>query len=195
LKLRSVKSPRGILLAAGASSRFGANKLMHPMKDGTPLALASARNLLVALPGSLAVVRPGRPELEALLREAGCEVTVCERADEGMGLSLAHAIGASRDAPGWVVALADMPYIRPATIKLVAQAVQEAALIATPVLGEARGHPVGFSAALREELLGLQGDEGARSVLKRHVEEVRRLPVDDPGILRDIDTPADLSQR
>ena len=185
--------PRGILLAAGASSRFGANKLLHPLPDGTPIAIASARTLLAALPGALAVVRPGSEPLQKLLREAGCEVTVCPRAEEGMGLSLAHAVAASGTAGGWVVALADMPFIRPDTITAVAARLEAGALIAAPVLCGERGHPVGLSAALREELLVLQGDEGARSVLKRHAVSIQLVEVDDAGIHRDVDTPGDLN--
>ena len=190
-------SCRGILLAAGASSRFdidrrGANKLLHALPDGQPIAAASARHLNAVLPGSLAVVRPGRPDLEALLREAGCEVTVCARAEEGMGYSLAHAVAHSAGAQGWVVALADMPFLRPATIALVAAAVAEGAVLAVPSLGGRRGHPVGFAASLREELLALEGDEGARRVLQGHAAALRLLEVDDPGIHRDVDTPRDL---
>ena len=185
--------PRGILLAAGASSRFGANKLLHPLPDGTPIAIASARNLLAALPGSLAVVRPGSEALEKLLLEAGCEVTVCPRAEEGMGLSLAHAIAASANVSGWVVALADMPFLRPDTIGAVATRLEAGALIAAPALRGGRGHPVGLSAALREDLLALQGDEGARSVLKRHAASIQLVEVDDAGIHRDVDTPGDLN--
>ena len=48
---------QAILLAAGRSSRFGGNKLLHPLADGTPVALAAARNLVAALPGALAVVK------------------------------------------------------------------------------------------------------------------------------------------
>lgn len=187
-----MKSPRGILLAAGASSRFGANKLLHPLADGTPIALASARTLLAALPGSLAVVRPGSEVLQSLLREAGCEVTVCPRAEEGMGLSLAHAVAASGDTQGWVVALADMPFLQASTINAVAECIAAGALIAAPVLRGERGHPVGLSVALRQELLALQGDEGARSLLRRHAASVQLVEVDDAGIHRDVDTPGDL---
>lgn len=200
---------RGILLAAGASRRFGGNKLLHPLSDvggpgeGQPLALASARKLLAVLPHTLAVVRPGSDELQAALASAGCEVSVCARADEGMGCSLAHAIAQSRDADAWVVALADMPYIAPSSIEAVVAALQEGALIALPVHQGQRGHPAGFSAALRDELLALDGDEGARRIVQKHLKSpsggadagLRLIPVDDRGILRDIDTRDDLLPR
>jgi molybdenum cofactor cytidylyltransferase len=55
-----------------------------------------------------------------------------------------------------------------------------------------RGHPVGFAASCRDELLGLTGDAGARGVLQRHAAEVVAVEVDDPGILQDVDTAQDL---
>jgi molybdenum cofactor cytidylyltransferase len=184
--------PRGILLAAGASSRFGANKLLQPLPDGTPIALASARNLLQALPGALAVLRPGSEVLQGLLLEAGCQVSVCPDAELGMGHSLAHAVAASAEARGWVVALADMPYIRPQTTGAIADKVEQGALIVAPAYCGKRGHPVGFAAMLRSEMLALRGDEGARGVVQRHAASLQLIEVDDPGVLRDIDRPADL---
>ena len=190
---------RGILLAAGSSSRFGANKLMHPLPagphQGLPMAVASARHLAEALPNPIAVVRPGVPELEAALREAGCEVVVCPNAEEGMGASLAYAIAAARDAYGWVVALADMPYLRPETITTVAKWVGDGAVIAAPFYEGRRGHPVGMTEWVREELLALRGDEGARRILQKHAGSIQKIPVDDPGVLQDIDTPEDLGDR
>lgn len=183
---------RGILLAAGASVRFGANKLLQQLPDGTPVAVASARNLVAVLPDTVAVVRPGSAELEALLREAGCEVVVCECAFEGMGYSLSHAVAASGDVKGWVVTLADMPFIKPETLRSVADAVTHGALIAAPSLNGERGHPVGLAASLREELEAITGDEGARRVLKKHVNSIQLIPTDDAGVLRDIDRPEDM---
>ena len=85
----------GILLAAGSATRFGSDKLLYPLPDGQPIAVASARNLIAAVPRVIAVVRPHAPELEDALRAAGAEVTVCERAAEGMGVTLAHAVRAA----------------------------------------------------------------------------------------------------
>jgi len=181
----------GILLAAGAGSRFGGGKLLHPL-DGVAIGVRSARNLMAAGLTVLAVVRPGSEELRRLLEAAGCTVTECANASEGMGASLAHAVAQVGDAAGWVVALADMPRIRPPTIQGVADAVRAGAPIAAPEFRGERGHPVGFGAALRDELLACRGDEGARSVLKRHHAEIRLMPVDDPGVLFDIDRREDV---
>jgi len=186
-------APIGILLAAGFSRRFGAtDKLLHPLPDGRPIALAAAHNLVQALPVSIAVVQPDNPRLAQLLQAAGLQVTPC--ASAGMADSLAAAVRACNRFPnvsGYVVALADMPYLRPQTIVAVADGLQQAPICA-PVYEGQRGHPVAFAAALRDELLALHGDEGARSVLQRYREQVRLLDCTDPGVLADIDTPADL---
>lgn len=183
----------GILLAGGSATRFGADKLLHPLADGTPIAVASARNLIAAVPRVVAVVRPGAAELERVLRAAGAEVTVCQRAAEGMGATLAHAVRATGAADGWVVALADMPFIRPETIRRVAAAIEGGAAIAAPDYRGSRGHPVGFTGTFRAALEHLAGDAGAREIVRGNASAVVRVEVDDPGVVRDIDTPADLA--
>lgn len=181
----------GILLAAGAGSRFGGGKLLHPL-EGVAIGVRSARNMLTAGLPVTAVVRPGSEELTRLLQAAGVAVTICENAADGMGVSLAHVIGQTRDAAGWVVALADMPRIRPATLVQIADTVRAGALLAAPAYQGERGHPVGFGAALRDELLACGGDEGARSVIKRHHADMRLLATDDPGVIFDIDRREDV---
>ncbi len=181
----------GILLAAGAGSRFGGGKLLHPL-DGVAIGVRAVRHLLAAGLPVTAVVRPGSDELVRLLQGEGVAVTVCANAADGMGVSLAHGIAQTRNAQGWVVALADMPRLRPATIQQVADAVRGGALIAAPAYQGERGHPVGFGAALRDELLACHGDEGARAVIKRHHADIRLLPTDDPGVIFDIDRREDV---
>jgi molybdenum cofactor cytidylyltransferase len=182
----------GILLAAGSSRRFGADKLLQPLPDGTPIAVASLCNLRQAIPQVIAVVRPGH-KLAKLLGASGAEVTVCERADEGMGVSLAHAVRVAPGAASWIVALADMPFIRPETIQLVAARLDSGALLVAPAWRGERGHPVGFAARFRDELSVLTGDAGARELLRSHRDELDLVECSDPGVLRDIDTPADLA--
>ncbi len=182
----------GILLAAGAATRFGGGKLLHALADGTPLCIAAARNLLTALPDVLAVVRPGDDELARLLKAAGCEVTICADAVRGMGCSLAHAIGMRRDAAAWIVALADMPALKAATISSVARALEGGAVLAAPAYQGARGHPVGIGSRFREDLIKLDGDAGARDIVAAHRSEIVLIDCDDPGVLLDIDRPEDL---
>ena len=160
---------RGVLLAAGYSKRFGSNKLLHPLpagkpEAGVPIALASARHFVEALPDSVAVIRPRAQRLGKLLRDAGCNTVVCKNAAEGMGVSLAEGVRAAEDAHGWVVALADMPYLRPETVRVIAQALADGAAIAAPAYRGERGHPVGFARRFKDELTALRGEIGRAHV-------------------------------
>ena len=182
----------GILLAAGSSRRFGSNKLLAPLADGTPLAAAAARQLNAAVPEAVAVLRPGDAELAAVLAAQGLRIVECAQAEYGMGHSLAAGVAAAGTADAWLIALADMPAIKDSTLAvLVAQLAAGSALVA-PFHNGQRGHPVGFASGLRTELLSLTGDTGAREILVRHAPSLTRLDVDDPGILIDVDTPRDL---
>jgi len=190
---------RGILLAAGYSKRFGSNKLLQALPEGvpeagTPIGLAAARHFIEALPETVAVVGPRAQKLGKLLRDAGCTTVVCKNAGEGMGTSLAAGVRATSDANGWIVALADMPFIRPDTIRIVAKALREGAAIAAPSFRGERGHPVGFTRRFYDELALLHGDHGARELLQQHCDRVTLYEVDDPGVLRDIDKPSDLER-
>jgi molybdenum cofactor cytidylyltransferase len=187
---------RGILLAAGYSKRFGSNKLLQALPAGapdagTPIGLAAARHLLEALPESIAVVRPRAQRLGKMLRDAGCNTVVCKNASDGMGTSLAAGVRAASEADGWVVALADMPFLQPETVRVIAKALSEGAAIAAPAYRGERGHPVGFARRFLDELSALHGDQGARLLLQRP-DCVTLYEVDDPGVLRDIDRPSDL---
>ena len=187
----------GILLAAGFSRRFGAaDKLLQLLPDGRPIAVASAESLIQGVPDCIAVLRPENKKLARLLKNTGLEVIFCHEHDQEMADSLVTAIQASGNSAsakdGFIIALADMPYIQAATISAVAAKVIAGASIVIPTYQNQRGHPIGFAAKFRDDLENLQGDEGARSIIKRYPNEVALLACEDAGILQDIDTAADL---
>jgi len=184
-----------VLLAAGYGKRFGGDKLLHPLEDGIAIAAHAARNLLAVTPEVVAVVHWGDFPLYEILEQEGCQVTMFRDAARGMGASLAHGIGQVKAAGGWVVALADMPRIRPDTIGKVIAELGQGALMAAPSYKGERGHPVGFGAQLRDELLALEGDQGARAVLERHRAALKLVECDDPGALFDIDRKSDLAAK
>jgi molybdenum cofactor cytidylyltransferase len=109
-----------------------------------------------------------------------------------MGVSLACGVMEAADADGWVIALADMPWIAPATIVAVADALKAGADIAAAAYQGRRAHPVGFARRHFAALSALTGDDGARSVVGAHLERLRMIHVDDDGVVRDVDTVADL---
>ncbi|KFG95623.1 molybdopterin-guanine dinucleotide biosynthesis protein MobA [Burkholderia paludis] len=185
----------GVLLAGGLGQRFDPSgvhsKLLALLPDGTPVAVAAARHLAAATANVIAVVRPGAEKLAMLLNDAGCHVVYAPDALRGMGASLAAGVRATPEANGWLVALGDMPWIAASTYEAVTRALDDAdASIIAPAHRGVRGHPVGFAAHHFDALAALDGDTGARALFAGA--PVRLLDVDDPGILRDIDTPADL---
>lgn len=201
----SARAVYGILLAGGTGSRFaaqadGQDKLLASMHDGRVVLQASALALLSALPHVVAVVPPHRHARASLLRELGCTVVSAPESAAGLGASLAaaarHILSISPAAEtdpaalGVVVALGDMPWVPPAVIAAVAQALA-GHRAAAPVHEGQRGHPVGFGWDLLPALAALQGDVGARTVLA--CESVHEIAVHAPGVLRDVDLPADLA--
>ncbi len=183
----------GLLLAAGQGRRFGADKLRQPLADGTPVAVAAARGLKAACADCITVLRPEQDELARLIEAEGLTVIRSAAALDGMGHSLAAGVAASPDADGWLVALADMPRIQVDTLCSVADSIASGAALAAPTYAGQRGHPVGFAARWRDALLALEGDEGARSIIRRNAGLLHAIGTDDPGVLQDVDTPADLA--
>ena len=193
----------GLLLASGFGRRFDAggrrNKLLARLPDGQTLVAASARALCSALE-HVAVVVPARGTLlEAALSDLPVRLIRNNRAKEGMGASIAVGIAALRSefpkARGWLIALGDMPFVAPRTIRLVADGLADPARpVDTPIVAAAydgrRGHPVAFDRALGDALCALDGDVGASPLLTSN--GVRLVECGDAGVLRDVDTPADL---
>ena len=181
------------MLAAGSASRFGSDKLRHELPHGVSIAVQSARHLKLEIARVVAVVRPDSSELVTNLKQEGCEVVVCDNAAEGMGASLACAARAAGEADGYLIALADMPFLRRTTIAAVREALVAGAPLAAPYFRARRGHPVGLSRRFFQELLALRGDEGAKRVIAANEKQMVKIPVGDPGALRDIDRPEDLA--
>jgi molybdenum cofactor cytidylyltransferase len=182
----------GLLLAAGQSKRFGGNKRLHRLDDGTPMVLASALQLHAALADSIAVVDDIDSEVARLLAQAGLQLVGNPHTAGGVGTSIACGVAASLSAGGWVIALGDMPYIPQTVVQAVAASLARGADIVAPVYRGQRGHPVGFSARHAPALLRLHADAGARSIIAAHRDSLELIEVQHRGVLMDIDTCADL---
>lgn len=184
----------GILLAAGQSIRFGNNKLLQHLPAGTPLITQAVRNMCAALEKVVVVVPPQHATLANVLEGETIELAVNTAAHDGMGASLACGVAACLEADGWIIGLADMPWIDPATIHQVAMALREGRSLVAPRYQDQRGHPVGFHHRFGAELVKLRGDKGARAIVQQHATELHLIDVNDPGILLDVDTSADLTR-
>lgn len=185
----------GILLAAGAGTRFGGDKGLATLPNGTAMAIQSAANLQRVVGDVLCVVRAEDARLQELFKAAGFETVICDDAVLGMSASLRAGVLASSQASGWLIALADMPLISEETYSGIIKQVdnQSALQIVVPVFEEQDGHPVYFSASFRGDLLALQGDKGAKKLLRQYPESVCRIIVSDSGVLQDFDTPVAFS--
>lgn len=165
---------------------------MHALADDTPMVVKAFQNVSRVLNEVVAVVPDEDGDLARLLSAEGGRVIPCYRAALGMGASIACGVAASADSDGWVIALGDMPFLKAKSIQLVVDALRNGALLAAPEYRGKRGHPVGFGGACRDDLLHLRGDLGARRLLETNADQVMCIAVDDPGILIDVDTPADI---
>jgi molybdenum cofactor cytidylyltransferase len=185
-----------IVLAAGRGSRFagGGHKLVQPLGAGSVL----GQTLVNAIESRLPVIVVAT---EALAAEASHwvarrdvvvvpEVGSAGGSHLGMGYSIAAGVAGRPEAGGWLVLPGDMPLVKPSTLVKVAAGLGQHAVVFAQYRGR-RGHPVAFAAELFSDLVQLSGDEGARRVMARYPSF--GVEVDDPGVLVDVDTEADLA--
>ncbi len=181
-----------IVPAAGRSERMGKNnKLLLPLGRRAVL----ERVVMAALgtdPLEVIVVTGAeRERVESALAPYPVRLIHNHDHGEGMASSLRAGIRASSvRAAGFAIMLGDLPFVRSTTIAAVCAGLG-AGRIVLPRFEGRQGHPVVFADGYRDELAGLSGDVGARSVIEAHPHAVVIVDTDDPGILLDVDTMAD----
>lgn len=180
----------GVLLAAGASSRFGYNKLLIRL-NGKPL-IAHSVAALAPCDRIIAVVRHDDIAIQSTLYSLGIECVSNPATTMGMGYSIACAVRASANSDAWCLLPADMPYITAATTQHLVAALRNRAPLAALFYQGQRGHPVGFGSQFYESLTTLDDDAGGRAILRQHVDQLVSINTNDAGVLHDVDTPADL---
>ena len=188
-------APVIIVLAAGLGSRFSASrhKLAQPLGTNTVLGQTVGHAIASGFP--VVVVATDVMRADAARMVAGRDVVLLPAArigdrPFGMGHSIAAGVAARPEAAGWLVLPGDMPLVRPMTLVAVAEALALHPVAFAQHHGR-RGHPVGFAAELFSDLVQLSGDEGARRIVARYPSF--GVEVDDPGVLIDVDTQADLA--
>lgn len=189
------EQPIGILLAAGLSQRFGSNKLLHRLTDNKPMVLMTAEKLASVLPNTVVVIHPQLSTLMTQMQQLGLHVVVNDQAQDGIGRSIARGVSASQDANGWLIALADMPFIKHETISLLVNRLVNSGKIIRPVYDKQQGHPVGFARRFKDELLELKGDIGARQVIDKNRSALELILTDDAGVIADIDHADDIKEK
>jgi molybdenum cofactor cytidylyltransferase len=186
-----------LILGAGFSRRFGADKRRHRLDDGTPMLLATLACYQPVFEQLALVIRVDDKELhtEVETRFPELQIVETERAQLGMSYSLAAGISAVEHWAWVCVGLADMPYVRSETLEQLSQAYQRLSrqdgdtAILQPTFNDQPGHPVVFGAAYFDAMKSIDGDRGARSIIQQHAEHLHTLALDDPGLVTDLDRP------
>lgn len=178
---RPVPRIAGVVLAAGASRRFGAQKLLAPL-DGRALVWWAVERVLCA------------PVTSTLVVVGGADADGVREALAGLAVRVVVNERTADEAPrAAIFALGDQPRVPAAAIAGVVHAFRVSGVpIVVPVYaGGVRGHPVLFAANLFPELLAVRGDEGARGVIGRDRSRVTEVAIEAPAP-RDVDVPEDL---
>jgi CTP:molybdopterin cytidylyltransferase MocA len=180
----------GLVLAAGAGTRFGSAKQLAEL-DGRPL-LEHAVLAMVASPVGRVVVVLGSGAEDVLARVDlhGADAVVCERWAEGQSASLACGLAELSGCEAVVVTLGDQPRLTSDSIRRVIAGRRENVAAVRATYHGAPGHPVLLERRLFERMRDVTGDHGARNLLISM--QTREIPCDDLGGGQDVDTPAQL---
>jgi len=181
----------GIVLAAGMSTRMGTSKQLLPLGDRTVIEVVAG--VVLSRLERVVVVLGYRAEgVGKALERLPVECVINPDYGSGMLSSVKSGIRAVFRAKGYLVCLGDQPGVDPQIIDAVLAAYSRSGKgIVIPTYGGRRGHPILISRTYRREILSLPEDLGLNVVTRGHPDDTLEVPVADPQILRDMDTPAD----
>ncbi len=179
-----------LVLAAGFSSRYGSIKLCAELNNGHTVFAETLQRIRAAVSAVTVVTRP---ELVSKLTAADLDIHTFDRAEKGMGATLAFGISLVQHWDACLICLADMPFVEQRTYFSLAENLSTDNIV-IPTYRSHPGNPVGFGSEFFSELQLLSGDSGGRPVVMQHPASVIKQEVDDAAILWDIDTPDDLAR-
>jgi molybdenum cofactor cytidylyltransferase len=183
-----------VVLAAGMSRRMGMAKQLLGI-EGKTLLERTLDNVRAARVSEIVLVLGAEAEeIQRQLPAGDFRVVVNSEYQQGMGTSLRCGLAAvSPSTQAALIVLADQPFVRPATLdRLIAYHAESQAQIVLPLHRGFRGNPVLLDRSVFPEVMSLSGDVGCRAIFGNHTDGIHKLEVDDPGVLLDIDTEADL---
>lgn len=182
-----------IVPAAGRGERFGSSKLTADLR-GEPLLAHTVRSLLDGHVAHVVVVasETGAYRAIPLLRDPRVTIVVNTDADRGMFSSIQTGLAAAEGDPILVLP-GDMPFVRPETVATLLERYRtDPGRLIIPLRHARHGHPVLVPGRVRAAALSAS----PLSTLDALIKDQRLVPleveIDDPGILHDVDTPADL---
>lgn len=186
-----------LLLAAGKSSRMGANKMLAEV-DGRPMVARTAQRLLASRARPIvAVLGSQADEVDAALGKLPVDRVTNPDFADGLSTSLKRGLAAlPADIDGVVVCLGDMPLIAGRDVERLIAAFNplEGRAIVVPTRHGQRGNPILWSRQFFAEMMALSGDQGARRLIEEHADLVAEVEMDSDAIFIDIDTPEALAE-
>jgi molybdenum cofactor cytidylyltransferase len=187
-----------MVLSAGESTRMGLTKALLADPDGRPFIARIVRTLIAAgLEDVLVITGSQHSAIESALIAGGLggAVQLVRNPDPSRGQLSSIWTGLDACPPateGLLMTLVDVPMLASSTVSAVVAAWRRTrAPIVRPIVDGRRGHPVIFDREVFDGLRAAPLDAGARSVVREYWSRSVDVPVDDPGCLFDIDTPAD----
>jgi len=194
---RTAAAVHGVVLAAGTSSRYGSeNKLLEPV-DGEALVRHAARTLVESEAEAVTVVVGHEADrVRSALEDLPVSIRENPDYEAGQSTSVRTGVRAAidADAEAVVIGLGDMPDISTDTVDtLVGSYERGAGTAIAPAYDGQRGNPVLFDARFFEALADVSGDVGGRETLLTGGDSAL-IEVGDPGVVRDVDRPADLEE-
>jgi molybdenum cofactor cytidylyltransferase len=190
----------GIILAAGASTRFGRPKQLLQLKGRCLLervldaALDSELNRIILVLGC--AHQKIRQVLAEKLRHARLQIEVNPHYQKGQSHSLRLGLSRVIDTfPAVMFLLADQPLVDVATLNLMLDKFWLAGKdICVPVYRGKRGSPCIFGKNLYPQIMKITGDIGARQIIKSHPKQVLEIEIKNPLFFLDVDTPEDFEK-
>ncbi len=182
-----------VILAAGMSSRMGEAKQLLRLGENTVLGqvLENVRSSLVY--EVVLVLGHAAEKIKERISTENLTVVNNDSYQQGMGTSLRAGLAALSPAvDAALIVLADQPFIRPQTLDLLMdQYKRSSAQIVIPTYKGFRGNPVLLDRSVFPEIMALTGDIGCRAIFGNHLEGIVKQPVEDIGILLDLDSKDD----
>lgn len=184
----------GVVPAAGLSRRMGREKILLRLGEATALEQVLDRLLRAGVEDRVAVLRFGLEEAMALARNAGAFVAVNDHPEEEMLVSIRLGIASlPRPVEAFYVWPADHPAVSLETLTALAAACGPDRVV-VPTYEGRRGHPALVGAMLREAISAIPPGSGLRRLWRDRPEILEELPVEDEGVVLDMNTPADFER-
>ncbi|MGC1475389.1 MAG: nucleotidyltransferase family protein, partial [Terriglobales bacterium] len=185
-----------VILAAGTSARMGEAKQLLRLGEATVLNQV-VNNVCGSSVDEIVIVLGHQAEtIKQSIATESLKVVVNESYRQGMGTSLRAGLSAlPSEVDAALIVLADQPFVRSATFDQIIDHYQQSnAQIVIPVYKGFRGNPVLLDRSVFPEVMALTGDIGCRAIFGNHPEGIAKVPVEDIGILLDLDSKDDVAR-